>query len=324
MKKEKLEDYSLSKNSKKKQQPFKLGIVGCGSMGQEIAITASRHGIDVVFIDITDERIESIMRSINEQLDAMIRHWGMTEGDKKAVLSRIKGYLGYEVLRECRLVIEAVNTKKPVNSLELRRDIFKKIEAAVCNNAVIASNASTKVIDDLSVSLEKPERAIGLHFLSPAYDVKIVEVNKSWKTSEEAYEQTLKFAKMIDKQVINVNGTPGNISTRLIIPLINEACQMLMEGVSTIQEIDTCMKLGYGLQHGPFAMADKIGIDKLMRWMEGLYLEYGDVKYKASPIIKRLVRAGLFGQRVGEGFYCYENGERTEKEGSIYNLGRTK
>lgn len=292
-------------------------------MGQEIAITASSKGIDVLFVDVTDERIERIFKSIEKQLDYLIDRWGMTESEKKAIISRIKGYLGYEVLKECKIVIEAVKTRKLTDNLELRREIFEKIEAVVSKDAVIASNASTRVIDDLSVVLEKPERAIGMHFLCPVFTNKIIEVNKSWKTSEEAYQLVLTFAKMLDKQVININGTPGNISTRIIVPMINEACDLLMEGVSTVQEIDQCMQLGFGMQLGPFTIADKIGLDKLLKWMEGLYTEYGEKKYKASPIIKRLVRAGLYGERDGEGFYKYGDGKKVSKSGSIYSLGRT-
>ena len=323
MKKEKLEDFRLKESTRSGQQLMKLGIVGCGSMGQDIAIASSMHGVEVVFIDITDERIQIINKTISQKLDDMINNWGMTEGEKKAILSRINGYIGYEVLHDCTLVIESVNTKKEKNSLELRQEIFRKIESVVSNTCVIASNASTKVIDDLSVVLEYPERAVGMHFLAPAYANKIVELNKSWKTSEAANQIALRFLKMLDKYPVLINGTPGNISTRLIIPLINEACELLMEGVSTVKEIDECMQQGFGMQLGPFAMADKIGLDKLNRWMKGLYDEYGDIRYKTSPIIKRLVRAGLVGLRSGEGFYVYENGERSEKPGTIDKLGRS-
>ncbi len=322
MKKERLEDFSLSGSVARKSGVFKLGIVGCGTMGQEIAMTASTHGIEVVFIDVSDERIASVRKSMERQLDDKIEHWGMTASEKKSILSRIHGYVGYEVLRECRIVIEAVMSTKNTSSLPLRQDIFVKIERVVGKDAVIASNASSKVIDDLSVVLEYPHRAIGLHFLSPVMDVPVFEVNKSWRTSEEAYKTVKQFAKMINKQIILVNGTPGNVSTRLIIPLINEACQLLMEGVSTVKEIDECMQAGFGMQLGPFALADKIGLDKLIKWMEGLFQEYGDIKYKPSPILKRMVRAGLVGSRTGEGFYLYESSERIEKEGSIYSLGK--
>ncbi|MDZ7741977.1 MAG: 3-hydroxyacyl-CoA dehydrogenase NAD-binding domain-containing protein [Bacteroidota bacterium] len=322
MKKERLEDFSLSGSAAKKAGVFKLGIVGCGTMGQEIAMTASAHAVEVVFIDVSDERIASVMKSMERQLDDKIEHWGMTSSEKKSILSRIHGYVGYEVLRECRIVIEAVMSKKNTSSLPLRQEIFEKIESVVSKDTVIASNASSKVIDDLSVVLEHAQRAIGLHFLTPVMDVPVFEVNKSWKTSEEAYKTVKQFAKMINKQIIQVNGTPGNVSTRLIIPLINEACQLLMEGVSTVKEIDECMQAGFGMQLGPFALADKIGLDKLIKWMEGLFQEYGDIKYKPSPILKRMVRAGLVGSRTGEGFYRYEGGERIEKEGSIYSLGK--
>ncbi len=322
MKNEKLEDYKLGNSTQNKQNSIRLGIVGCGSMGQEIAIAASSNGIEVRFIDLTDERVAIINRTLGEILDKMINRWGMTEGEKKAILSRISGYIGYEVLRDCTIVIESVNSKKPVSSLNLRREIFERIEAVVPDDTVIASNASTKVIDDLSIVLDKPERAIGLHFLSPAFANKILEVNKSWKTSATASDIIVRFARILDKKIININGTPGNISTRLIIPMINEACELLMEGVSTVEEIDECMQLGFGLQQGPFVMADSIGLDKILRWMEGLYQEYGDIKYKSSPIIKRLVRAGLLGLHAGEGFYVYKDGKRFNKKGTIYTLGR--
>jgi 3-hydroxybutyryl-CoA dehydrogenase len=321
MKKERLEDFSLGKTMAENKKVFKLGIVGCGAMGQEIAIMASLRGIEVVFIDITDERIDSAMNSIGQQLDERISRWGMTGGEKKAVLSRIHGFVGYEVLRECRVVIEAVISKKNISSVELRREIFQKIEAVVDQDCVIASNASTKIIDDLSVVLKNPERAIGLHFLSPVMDIEVFEVNRSWTTSDESCATVEQFAKMIGKRIIRINGIPGNISTRMIIPMINEACQLLMEGVSTVKEIDECMQFGFGLQLGPFALADKIGLDKLVKWMDGLFEEYSEMKYKASPLLKRLVRAGYVGARTGEGFYLYKDGQRIEKEGSIYSLG---
>ncbi|MCF8227753.1 MAG: 3-hydroxyacyl-CoA dehydrogenase family protein [Bacteroidales bacterium] len=322
MKKERLEDFSLGGDATKKSGVFKLGIVGCGTMGQEIAMTASSRGIEVVFIDVSDERIQTVMNSIESQLQEKINHWGMTSSDMKSILSRIHGYVGYEVLRECRMVIEAVMSKKNNSSLPLRHEIFEKIENVVDRETVIASNASTKVIDDLSVVLEHPERAIGMHFLSPVMDVEVIEINRSWKTSDDAFKTVVQLAKMMNKQIIHVNGTPGNVSTRIIIPMINEACQLLMEGVSTVKEIDECMQFGFGMQLGPFALADKIGLDKLIKWMEGLFNEYGNMIYKPSPILKRLVRAGFVGMHAGEGFYIYENGERKEKQGSIYSLGK--
>jgi 3-hydroxybutyryl-CoA dehydrogenase len=143
----------------------------------------------------------------------------------------------------------------------------------------------------------------------PASSVKIVEVVRGLETNNQSYEFALKFAKMIDKQAITIHESPGHVSSRLIVTLINEACETLMEGVASVQCIDTTMKLGYGMLFGPFEMADRIGLDKLLKWMDNLYAEFGLQKYKPSPILKRLVRAGYIGSRSGKGFYKYEDGK---------------
>ena len=322
--KEVLENYSLRKSVKAKKGTLKkVGIVGGGTMGQEISILTSKAGLDVVVIDLSMDRLNQVVSLIGNYLDDMINSWGMTKGDKKAILSRIQLSTDYNDLHDCDIVIECINTKKSVSNLDIRKEVFTNIEKVVREDTVIASNASTVLIADLAVVLKNPKRSIGLHFLSPAFDVKIIEVNKCISTSDETVETIEKFAKMIKKRIINVTASPGNISTRLIVPMINEACVMLMEGVSTVDEIDTTMMVGFGMQMGPFAMADKIGLDKLMKWMEGLYEEFGDKVYKTSPIIKRMVRAGLVGKRSGEGFYKYDSeGQRINKNGSIRNLGR--
>jgi 3-hydroxybutyryl-CoA dehydrogenase len=317
---EKLSDYALSKDVQKKDAIVKLGVVGCGAMGQEIAIHASKKGLEVVFIDIDEEIVRSAILSIEKQLDLMINSWGMTGGEKKAVLSRIKGFVGYEHLEECTIVIEAINTRKPVSNIVDRQEVMKQIEAVVSDTAIIASNASTVVIADLASVLKYPNRAVGIHFISPVESVKIIEVNQSVNTCDGTMLMVQKFAKMIGKQIIMVNGSPGNISTRLIVPLINEACELLMEGVGTIEDIDNTLMFGFGLQLGPFQMADKIGLDKLVKWMEGLYDEYGEKRFKASPVLKKLVRANMLGKITGEGFYSYKNDERISKNTSILNI----
>ena len=200
--------------------------------------------------------------------------------------------------------------------------MFKQIEEVVTDECIIISNASTIVISDLSIVLRHPCRAIGVHFISPVLDTKIIEINRCKNTADETLLFVKRFVKMLEKKTINVYGSPGNISTRLIVPMINEACGLLMEGVSTVSQIDKTMRLGYGMQHGPFTLADRIGLDKLTKWMEGLYNEYGDSKYKSSPLIRRMVRAGMIGKKSGEGFYLYENGVQVEKKGSIFSLGQ--
>jgi 3-hydroxybutyryl-CoA dehydrogenase len=300
-----LEDYALNEKLRKKESLRKVGIVGCGSVGQEIAWIVSQSGIDVVFVDVSEERVREIFESITRQLDLIIDRWGLTESEKRAILSRIHGTTNYNDISECNLVMETISSNRPGTSLELRKEVFRKIEEHVSPDAVITSNISTLMISDLSATLKYPERAVGLHFMIPP-TVKVVEVVKGLRTNEEAYDFVCRFAKMIGKKVVTVNESPGNISTRLIVTLINEACEVLMEGVASIENIDDTMKIGYGMQFGPFELADRIGLDKILKYMDNLYQEFGLQKFKASPIIKRLVRANNLGRKTGKGFYKYE------------------
>ncbi|MBM4159328.1 MAG: 3-hydroxyacyl-CoA dehydrogenase family protein [Ignavibacteria bacterium] len=312
---EKLEDFAISKKLTTKSSMLnKVGIVGCGSMGQDIAILVSGKGIEVIFIEKTDEKVKESMKNIADKLDEMINRWGLTSGEKRAILTRISGSTDFKILKGCGLVIEAIMTKGPVTEIvRAKQDVFKKIESAVSATSVIATNSSAIAISELSTVLDHPERAAGIHFLAPAQTVKVIEVTKSLKTSDEAIKIIEKFAKMIGKTIINVHESPGSLSTRLIITLINEACEIFMEGVGWIEDIDEVLKSGYGLQLGPFELADKIGLDKLLVWMDILYSEFGDRKYKASPVIKRLVRSNHLGRSAGEGFYKYIDGKKEGK-----------
>jgi 3-hydroxybutyryl-CoA dehydrogenase len=165
------------------------------------------------------------------------------------------------------------------------------------------------MISDLAEVLKKPDRAIGMHFIEPIEKVQIVEVVRGRHSSELSFETASRFCSMLNKKVIEVHESPGNISTRMIIPLINEACELLMEGVASIQDIDETMREAAGNNSGPFELADRVGLDKILKYMDNLYAEYGDKKYKASPIIKRLVRANYLGRHVGKGFYNYQSGK---------------
>jgi len=318
---EKLEDYALSKSVQKQSGAVKAGLVGCGSMGQEIAILISKSGIDVTFVEVSEKRIANAFMKMEEQIENAISHWGLTSSDKRAIMSRIHGTTNFAELADSSIVIEAINTKKWVPNQPTRKDVFKKIESVVSEECLIVSNASTIVISDLAVVLKYPCRAVGVHFISPVLTTKIIEVNRCINTSEKAILAIRRFIRMIGKDIIKVYGSPGNISTRLIVPMINEACDLLMEGVSTVAEIDKTMKVGYGMLRGPFSLADRIGLDKLTKWMEGLYNEYGDTRYKTSPLIRRMVRAGMLGRKSGEGFYYYDDGKKVEKNGSVFQLG---
>ena len=303
---ESLEEYGLSKKSRPKTLFSKVGIIGCGSVGQSIARMISTYGIEVVFVELSDAKIENAYTEISKELDTMIEHWGMTPSEKRAILSRIKGYVGYENLNGCDLVIESIRSSTREKRVECRKEVFRNIEKYVDRNCIIATNSTTIVITELSSELNYKDRCVSLHFHTTAPGSRMVEIVRGLYTSDESYERIKTFVNMISKIMIPVEESPGLISVRLFVALVNEACEVLMEGVATKEDIDSTMKMGMGLALGPFEMADKIGLDKVVRWMDNLYYEFGDQKYKASPVIKKLVRANQLGRTNMKGFYEYD------------------
>ncbi len=304
-----LREFGLGDKLKVKGKIHTVGIVGCGAVGQGITLLVARYGMEVVFVDISQERVDEIFISLQAQLDDEINHWGITPAEKRLVLSRIKGSADFTDLKNCDIVIESISSRKKGTEIKPRKDIFRKIEEVVSENTIIASNISTLMISDLADVLKIPGRAIGIHFIEPCNKTGIIEVVVGVNSSNEAQEKAMRFCQMINKKGITLYDSPGNVSTRMMIPIINEACEILMEGVASISDIDLIMRETIGHNIGPFELADRIGLDKIMKYMENLYSEYGNSKYKASPIIKRLVRANYLGKHVGRGFYSYIDGK---------------
>jgi 3-hydroxybutyryl-CoA dehydrogenase len=308
---EPIEQYGLSVKDRHKQLFSKVGIVGCGTVGQSIATMISQKELEVVFIELSEEKISFALCKIEKELDNMIDHWGMTPSEKRAILSRIKGYVGYENLKGCDLVIESIRSKTRERRISSRKEVFKNIEKYVSQECIIATNSTTIVITELSSELEHKERCVSLHFSTSAPNAKLIEVVKGLYTSDEVYQKVGTFIKMLGKESIACEESPGLVSVRIFVAQLNEACEVLMENVATMEDIDKTMRIGLGQGLGPFEMADKIGLDKVNRWMENLYNEFGDKKYMASPLIKRLVRAHQLGRISGKGFYKYdENGKK--------------
>lgn len=304
-----LSEFGLGDKLKVKGNVHSVGIVGCGSVGQGITLLVARYGMEVVFVDVSEDRIKEIFIDFESQLDDEINQWGMTPSEKRLVLSRIHGTTDFVDLKDCDIVIEAISSRKKGTMVELRKVIFHKIEEVVREDAIISSNISILMISDLAEVLKIPGRAIGIHFIEPIDKTNVVEVVNGVESTSAAHEKVMRFCRMINKEGVCVNESPGNISTRMIIPIINEACEILMEGVASVQDIDLATRETLGHNVGPFELADKIGLDKVLKYMENLYAEYGESKYKASPVIKRLVRANCLGRYVGRGFYNYENGK---------------
>jgi 3-hydroxybutyryl-CoA dehydrogenase len=303
---EPIEDFGLSKKQQQKTLFSKIGIVGCGKDGQNIARIASANGMEVVFVELSEERIQNAYNRLSIVLDRRIENWGMTQGEKKLILSRIKGSLDYKVLTDCDFVIEAIRAESSDRKITERKEVFKKIEEVVCPECIIATNSTTIIITELSSELKYRDRCVSLHFFVQSPEAKICEVVKGLYTSEEVYSKVLKFVKMVNRQAIPVEESAGLISIRLYTALLNEACEVLLEGVGSMADIDSVWKVGFGMRFGPFELADVLGVDKINRWMENLYSEFGDPMYMASPVIKKLVRAKRFGIHTCCGFYKYD------------------
>jgi 3-hydroxybutyryl-CoA dehydrogenase len=304
---EPIEKYGLSKESRPKILFSKIGIVGCGSVGQELAITASKHGIEVIFLELSPDLILDAFENIKKELDHEINHWGLTPGEKTAILSRIKGTLLYADFCDCELVIETIKSKQGQSSFDMRKEVFLKIEKEVSKECIIATNSSTIVVTELSSELEHKERCVSLHISTTAPGASVVELAKGLHTTNEAYQKVIKFVKLLEKISIPVMESPGLVSVRLFVVLLNEACETLMEGVSSMENIDLTMRSCFNMPLGPFEFADKVGLDKVVRWMENLYSEFGSTRYIASPMIKKLVRANRLGRVSGIGFYEYDD-----------------
>lgn len=316
---EPIESYALSKKNRPTSLFSKIGIVGCGSVGRSIALTVSQSGMDVVFLEPGEDRIKQVFNLMESKLDNQINHWGMTESEKKITLSRIKGTTRYEDFTGSDLVIECLKSKSVVQLFELRKQVFKNVEEFVNNRCIIATNSTAAVITELSTTLRIKDRCIGLHFLTTNPNARVVEIVKGLHTAADVYEDAFKFVRMIGKTPIHVEESPGLISIRIVASFVNEACEVLMEGVSSKENIDLTMKNYLGLVSGPFEFADRIGIDKLLTWMDILYAEFGEMKYKANPIIKKLVRGNHLGRKTGQGFYTYDNsGKRASKQAELH------
>ncbi len=308
---ESIEEFGLSKKKKSSKLFSKIGIVGGGNDGQYIARVCSSYGIEVVFVELSEEKITETFEKIGEMIDSRIRNWGATEGDKKAILSRIQGSTDLNDVADCDLVIEAIRTDKKGRSLAKRKEIFEELEKIVDRNCIIATNSVAVIVSDLSEDLKYKDRCISIHFMINSNESRIVEVTRGLYTSEDVVEKVNQFVKMINRNFIPVEESVGLVSVRMFTVILNEACEMVLEGVGSIEDIEKVMLTGYGMRFGPFTIADKIGIDRVTRWMEHQFNEFGSPRFKPNPLIKRMYRQRRYGISTGRGFFKYdEYGEK--------------
>jgi len=304
---EPIEEYGLSTKHKKRSLFSKIGVVGCGRDGRHIVSLTALSGIEVIFIEVSDERIQIALKDIENRLDTKIENWGLTQSEKRATMGRIKGSLDYNDLRDCDFVIECIRYDMAgERSIELRKEVFRNLEQVLTPDAIIATNATTVIISELAADLKYKDRCICLHFPVSHTDARLLEVVSGTFTSKESINKIFHFAHMIKHTAILVHESSGLVSFRLMIIMLNEACQIWMENVATIEDIDKEFTIIYGQRYGIFEMADIIGLEKLVMLMEDMFNEYGDKKYKATPVLLKLYRSKQLGISSGRGFYVYD------------------
>ena len=276
------------------------GVAGAGAMGRGIAQLLAQHGIEAVVLDRDPAALEAGRTAIDADLHHQIERWGITDAERRAALGRLHFTTHLDELAPCGAVIEAIDEE-----LDAKRELFAALDAACPQAAVIASNTSTLSITEIAAATRRPERCIGMHFAGPVGLTRVIEVVRGLKTSPATVEATVNLVEAVEKTPVQVYESPGYVTTRLMVPLLNEAMYVLMEGVATADGIDTAMHLGFDISKGPLEFADRIGLDTLLEMTERLWQAYGELKYRPCPLLRKLVRAGHLGVKSGEGFFRY-------------------
>jgi len=277
-------------------------IIGAGIMGQGIAQTFSSNGIEVLLIEKDGDSIARAKANLSETIDREIKRWSITKSEKKAILSRIKWSANLVDAKDYDLVIEAVD-----EDLDLKLKIFKQLDQIALRETIFVSITSTLSLSKIAEATQRPGKIIGMHFLNPVPKVPVVELVKGLNTSNDTVEIIKSFVQRIGKTAVEVYEYPGFVTTRAIVPLLNEAMYILLEGIATAKDIDTAMKLGYNFQNGPLEMADMMGLDEVLAWMDTLWKTLGEPRYRACPILRKLVRERKLGRKTNEGFYRYDS-----------------
>jgi len=277
-----------------------IAVVGAGTMGNGIAQVAARAGLAVLLCDISDELLERGMRNIERNLQREVEKGRLDEKSTGELLARIERTTNIDELAAADFVVEAVTEDMTVKS-----DLFRRLDATVRPSVILATNTSSISITRIAGVTHRPDRVIGMHFMNPVPVMKLVEVIRGLATSDDTFNQTRSLAEAFGKTPIEVNDSPGFVSNRVLMPMINEAIFAVHEGVATVEAIDGIMKLGMNHPMGPLQLADFIGLDVCLAIMNVLYDGYSDSKYRACPLLKKYVDAGWLGRKSGRGFYDY-------------------
>ena len=279
---------------------MKIGVLGTGTMGAGIIQVLAQNGYEVYMRARRQTSVDGGLAKIEKNLSKMVAKEKITEDQKAEIMGRIHGSTAIEVVKDVDLVIDAA-----LEEMESKKALLAQLDELVRDDVIIATNTSSLSITELASATKRPDKIIGMHFFNPVPVMKLVEIIKGLSTSDETKETILELTKALGKTPVEVEEAPGFVVNRILIPMINEAVGILADGVADAEGIDNAMKLGANHPMGPLALGDLIGLDVCLAIMDVLYKEFGDPKYRAHPLLKKMVRAGKLGMKSGEGFFKY-------------------
>ena len=279
----------------------KAMVVGADQMGGGIAQVMAAAGIKTYLNDVSMEIVESRLQFIDKLLEKDVSRGKIDENTKGSIMANLIPSNQLEDAADCDIVIEAILEK-----MEIKSSVFQKLDSVCKPDCILASNTSSLPITEIAAVTQRPEKVIGMHFMNPVPVMKLVEIIRGIATSDETYQQIKSLTLDLQKVPVEVRDVPGFVSNRVLQMMINEAVYCLYEGVASVEDIDTVMKLGMNHPMGPLQLADFIGLDTVLSIMEVMYEGYGDCKYRPCPLLRQYVKAGWLGKKAGKGFYNYK------------------